>query len=244
MCPDADDEVFLHLRAGQTEPAGTRRLSCSQSKIWNIRIVGSKHSGHKCHMTHGACGAVWAAPGDPHPRRDTAVVPVPRPRMASSCPVLHPASCSGRRRTDVAAPEQKVQWDEDQNQKGFIRSGFTMTFFLNCLSLGTPFFCYLLGFQAETRLLPVGAVFGRAGERVLCHVLWLLHQLWRVHDLHGDDVEGIQILQTQRKTEFSQLPWWVGSNIWPVSWSAHLLLGRVVHSCQGNKAGDVVSFFL
>lgn len=52
-----------------------------------------------------------------------------------------------------------------------------MTFSLNCLSLGAPFFCYLLGCQAETRLLPVGVVFGRAGERVLCHVLRLLHQL-------------------------------------------------------------------
>lgn len=41
MRPDADDEVFLHLRAGQTEPAGTRGLSCAQSKISNKRIVDS-----------------------------------------------------------------------------------------------------------------------------------------------------------------------------------------------------------
>lgn len=59
-------------------------------------------------MTHGACGAVWGAPGDDRPRRD-AVVPTLRPRKVSSCPDRHPASCSGRRRTDVASPEQEVQ---------------------------------------------------------------------------------------------------------------------------------------
>lgn len=119
VCPDADDQVFLHLRAGQTEPAGARRLSCAQSKIWNkstfmskSQIWKHKHTGHTCHVTHGACGAVWAAPGDARLHRDAAVGPALRPRMVSSCRVLHPASCPGRRRTDVPAPKQEVQLAE------------------------------------------------------------------------------------------------------------------------------------
>lgn len=46
MRPDADDEVFLHLRAGQTEPAGTGGLSCAQSKISNKGIVDSLAGPH------------------------------------------------------------------------------------------------------------------------------------------------------------------------------------------------------
>lgn len=32
VCSDADDEVFLHLRTGQTEPARTGGLSCTRDK--------------------------------------------------------------------------------------------------------------------------------------------------------------------------------------------------------------------
>lgn len=56
-----------------------------------------------CHMTHGACGA---APADARLHRDAAVGPALHPRTVSFCRELRPASCSGRRRTDVAAPKQ------------------------------------------------------------------------------------------------------------------------------------------
>lgn len=54
---------------------------------------------------------------------------------------------------------------------------------------------YLLRCAAEARLLFVRLVFGRMFVRAFCHVLRLLHQLWWIHGLHGDYVEGVQILQ-------------------------------------------------
>lgn len=38
MCSYADDEVFLHLRTGQTEPAGTRGLSYAEEKDKALKI--------------------------------------------------------------------------------------------------------------------------------------------------------------------------------------------------------------
>lgn len=44
MRPDADDQVFLHLRAGQAEPAGTRRGRCTQAKqVRNPRLREKPH---------------------------------------------------------------------------------------------------------------------------------------------------------------------------------------------------------
>lgn len=50
---------------------------------------------------------------------------------------------------------------------------------------------------AEGRLLCVHLVFRGASVRVFCDVLRLLHKLCGVHGLHGDYVEGVQILQTE-----------------------------------------------
>lgn len=52
---------------------------------------------------------------------------------------------------------------------------------------------HLLRRRTETGPLPVAV--GGLIEGVFRHVLRLLHQLRRVHGLHGDDVEGVQVLQ-------------------------------------------------
>lgn len=100
----------------QTVELCTKQIWNKSTFRSNVRFATeSKHTGHTCHVTHGACGAVWAAPGDARLHRDAAVGPALHPRMVSSCRVLHPASCSGRRRTDAPAPEQEVQWAERSN---------------------------------------------------------------------------------------------------------------------------------
>lgn len=105
------------------------------------------------------------------------------------------------------------------------------------------FCCYLLCCGAESRLVSAGGPGGPGGaEGLLRHVLGLLHQLGRLHHLHGDQVEGVQVLQTRRQTRSQSTPGLLPSG---GSWSsAHLLLGGVVDGCQGDEAGDVLSFFL
>lgn len=46
---------------------------------------------------------------------------------------------------------------------------------------------------------------------------------------------------TEKQAEFSKLLWLAFSN---TCRSAHLLLGRVVDGCQGDEAGDMLSFLL
>lgn len=52
----------------------------------------------------------------------------------------------------------------------------------------------LLGGAEVGPLLPAVLLLGGQAVGVLRHVLRLLHQLRRLQALHGDDVEGVQIL--------------------------------------------------
>lgn len=60
---------------------------------------------------------------------------------------------------------------------------------------------YLLLGGAEARLQSLRPLLGGAPVGVFCDVLRLLHQLWRIHGLHRDDVEGVQILQRGGQTD-------------------------------------------
>lgn len=66
--------------------------------------------------------------------------------------------------------------------------------------------CYLLLLGVAGPLLLAVLVLGSESVRVLRHVLRLLHKLRRLHALHGDDVEGVQILDVREgKTEYKAL---------------------------------------
>lgn len=65
---------------------------------------------------------------------------------------------------------------------------------------------YLLLCAAEACLWCVRLVFCGASVGVFCHILRLLYQLWWIHGLHWDYVEGVQILKTETHTQLRM--WW------------------------------------
>lgn len=112
--------------------------------------------------THGACGAVWL-----RPHRGASLVLARLCPSVSSCrgPVdRRPPSCSGRRRTERPAAEQKEKTSHTDTRA----------------STGQPEdpdrYLLLRG-GAEAGLLSVRLVSGRMSVGVFCHVLRLLHQL-------------------------------------------------------------------
>lgn len=129
---------------------------------------------------------------------------------------------------------------------------------------------YLLLGGAEARLQSLRPLLGGAPVGVFCDVLRLLHQLWRIHGLHRDDVEGVQILQrggqTDRQTEGqTDGSGWGGDTRWAaevfevwlknveslkqvlpsvLSRQTHLLLGGVVDVGERDEAAHVLSVLL